>query len=420
MAGYLPRLADASLQQLFGDLPAVAVVGPRGCGKTTTASRLVPNIVHLDVPAVTQAFRNDPDAALRAVGEPVLLDEWQMAPEVLGAVKRAVDAGSGAGRFLLTGSMTGQLDADQWPGTGRVTELRMCPMTIAELNGTVSGPGIIDRLLTGDALSLQPADPPTSPLDIEDYLRLALRSGFPDAAATAERSRRAWLEGYRNYIVARDSQLVREGTDPTLFGRFLDTMALNTATVTTDQTLLDQAGATRPTLLQYLHMLDRLYLMTTLPAWSTRLAPRLVKAPKRLLADAGLAAAISGVSAEDLIFDDQLKGRLIETFVAAQLLAEAPFAAVSPKMFHLRDSGGRHEIDILLEYPRRRIVAIEVKAAGTISSADARHLTWLRDTIGDAFICGVVLYTGPFTQSLGDRIFAAPISTCWAGKPTTS
>ena len=414
MDTYLPRLADAALQQLFADLPAVSVVGPRGCGKTTTASRLVPNIVHLDVPSVAQAFRTDPDVALRAVGEPVLLDEWQEAPEVLGAVKRAVDDGSGTGRFLLTGSVTARFATKQWPGTGRVTELRMAPMTIAELSGRTGKTMAVDRLRAGTVDALQPADRPTAATDVAGYLDLAMRSGFPEAVATPARSRLAWLESYCDHVVDRDAQLARQGTDPTLFARFMGVMALTTATTTSDQTLLDLAGISRPTLLEYLQLLDRLYLLSTVPAWSTRSLQRLVKAPKRYIADAALVAAITGSTATEALFDSQAKGRIIETFVAAQLRAELPFAASRPQMFHLRDTNGRHEVDLLLRYPQDQIVGIEVKAAGTIATADYKHLIWLRDALGESFAGGVVLYTGAYTQQLDDRIIAASISTCWA------
>jgi len=411
---YLPRLADAPLAQLFADLPAVSLVGPRACGKTTTASRLVSNIVHFDRTGVAQAFRDDADAALRAVGEPVVLDEWQYAPEVLGAVKRALDSGSGAGRFLMTASVSAQLEEDQWPATGRVTEFRMVPMTVAELNGSRSGTMAVDRFLLGTAEALQPATSPTDAPDIAGYLDLALRSGFPQAAITPKRSRAAWLRGYRDQIVARDSQLTKEGIDPARFGQFLEAVAMHSATVTSTQTLSDLAQISRTTSNQYERLLTRLHLLVAVPAWSSRRVQRLVKAPKRFLADAGLTAAVLDMTEEDLLFDATIKGRILETFVAAQLMAEVPFATSRPRLFHFRDANGRREIDLLLQYPRGRVVAVEVKAASTVSVSDAAHMRWLRDALGEAFVCGVVLYTGAFTRELDDRIFAAPISTLWA------
>jgi len=123
MTRYKERAADRLIHELLLELPALLVVGPRATGKTTTASRHAATTIQLDRPGEAAAFRADPDAALRGLEEPVLLDEWQAAPEVLGAVKRAVDADPRPGRFLLTGSVRADLDAPTWPGTGRLVRV---------------------------------------------------------------------------------------------------------------------------------------------------------------------------------------------------------------------------------------------------------------------------------------------------------
>jgi predicted AAA+ superfamily ATPase len=122
-ARYVRRLADTRLQDLFAELPALLLVGPRATGKTTTARRHARTVVRLDSEAEAGAFRANPDVALRALETPVLLDEWQAVPGVLGAVKRAVDDEAGAGRFLLTGSVHADLDTQAWPGTGRLVRV---------------------------------------------------------------------------------------------------------------------------------------------------------------------------------------------------------------------------------------------------------------------------------------------------------
>ena len=121
LGSYVPRFVDAALEEMLGEMSAVMINGPRGCGKTTTARQLAETEVHLDEPRQAAAFRAAPDAALAALTPPVLLDEWQEVPEVLAAVKRAVDSGGAPGRFVLTGSVRGRMTGHTWPATGRIT-----------------------------------------------------------------------------------------------------------------------------------------------------------------------------------------------------------------------------------------------------------------------------------------------------------
>ncbi|MDR2567549.1 MAG: DUF4143 domain-containing protein, partial [Bifidobacteriaceae bacterium] len=411
MINYLPRMADKALAELFEDVPAVSIAGPRGCGKTTTASRLVSNVVHVDQKAVAQAFHDDADAALRAVGQPVVLDEWQAAPEILGAVKRAVDAGTGPGRFLLTGSVGARLTAEEWPGTGRVVALRMSPMTARELKSAATGDLLVDRLFAPDDTRLAGAG--ASELATDDYLDLALGGGFPEMLTIPARSRPAWLESYLEQVVNRDSQLAAVGIDAARFDRYLSAVGLHSACVTSDQSLCRMAGISAATGAGYERLLERLHLVAAIQPWSSSRVKRLVKTPKRLLVDAALAAALMGEDASGLVLASELRGRVMETWVGAQLHAELPFARQRAKLFHFRDSNGRREIDFLLERPGGQTVGVEVKASANVTKADGKHLMWLRDELGDSFVRGVVFHAGPIARELGDRIIALPFSAIW-------
>jgi predicted AAA+ superfamily ATPase len=147
---YLPRLVDSHLADLFSQLAALLVVGPRASGKTTTARRLARSIVRLDVPAEAAAFRFDADAALRAMAEPVLLDEWQEVPELMGAVRRSVDEDPRPGRFLLTGSARARWGSEGWSGIGRVVNVKMYGLSVRETMHQADGPGLLDRLAGAD------------------------------------------------------------------------------------------------------------------------------------------------------------------------------------------------------------------------------------------------------------------------------
>ncbi len=403
-------MIDPLITELLSELPALLVVGPRATGKTTTAARHAARIVRLDRADEAASFRANPDVALLDLPEPVLLDEWQAVPEVLGAVKRAVDSDNRPGRYLLAGSVRADIDTETWPGTGRVVRVPMYPLTVAEQTGNVTQP-LVDRLVGGEEL-VAAADTP----DLRGYIGLALQGGFPEAAlALSGRVRERWLESYVEQLLTRDALTLNGSRDPTRLGRYFEAYALNSAGLADHKTIYDSAGINRKTALAYDRLLKNLMVVDELPAWTSNRLRRLVLSPKRFLIDSALLGGVLGVDTAGVLRDGNLLGRVLETFVTAQLRAEATVAAARPKFYHLRTEQGRVEIDIVAELRGQRIIGIEVKADSAASGQDARHLAWLRDNLGDRFIAGVVFHTGPATYPLGNRIVAAPISTLWAG-----
>ncbi|HMQ24637.1 MAG TPA: ATP-binding protein [Acidimicrobiales bacterium] len=408
MAEYLPRLVDELLSELLAELPAVLVVGPRATGKTTTAARLASTVVRLDRPAEAAVFRADPDAALASFEEPIVLDEWQEVPAVLGAVKRAIDVEPRPGRFLLTGSVRGDIEAETWPGTGRVIRVAMMPMTVRERLARTTRP-FIDRVIDGEPL--EPASPAT---DLRGYVALSLEGGFPELLRLSEQGRRRWIDSYVDQLLTRDAALVDRGRDPARLRRYLEAYALNSAGLVQDKTLYDAAGIDRRTAVAYEGLLLNLLVVDALPAWTSNRLKRLTLAPKRYLVDPALLAGIIGLTETAVLRDGDLLGRVLDTLVAAQLRAESEVARHRARLFHLRQEQGRREIDLVAEVGAERLVGIEVKATSAPDRSSASHLAWLRDRIGDRFVAGVVFHTGPAAFSLGDRITAAPISTLWA------
>lgn len=408
---YRRRLIDGLLDELMADLPAILLVGPRAAGKTTTARQRSASVVQLDVPAEAGAFRADPDAFLRGAAEPVLLDEWQAVPEAFHAVKRAVDAGRGAGAFLLTGSAYGSLDAATAVGAGRIIRLRLFSMTVREQLGQLTARPFIDRLADGDAITA-----PRDRLDLRDYLDLALGSGFPEALGLRRATaRQRWLDGYVTQIIARDPAGVVGARDPARLLRYLEAYALNSAGVTEAKTIYQAAGVDRKTAASYEQVLENVFLVESAPAWRTNRLKRLSLAPKRYVLDTGLLAAVLRMDQSAILRDAGLLGRMLDTFVASQLRGELEICTTRPRLYHLRDHDGRHEVDIVAELGGGRVLGFEVKASASVAARDARHLAWMRDELGDRFAAGVLFHTGPHAFQLGDRITALPISAIWAG-----
>ena len=409
--GYLPRLVDWLLDDLLADHPAVLLVGPRACGKTTTARRHSAGRLRLDRPAEASVARADPDAVLAAGPFPLLIDEWQVVPDVLGAVKRAVDERPGPGRFVTTGSALADLTSAGWPATGRLIRAEMYGLTEREIEGRASERPLLDRLLTtgpGD-ITLPPEVP-----DIRGYLGRALRGGFPEVALMdSERARQRWMASYVDQVVWRDVGLVGSIRDPIRLRRYLQVLAASTGGIPALKTLADTASIDQSTAVAYDSLLESLLITARLPAWSTNRLNRLIRQPKRYLLEPAFVGPLLGVDHRALMRDGDLLGRILDTFVVAQLRADCVLSDFSPTLFHVRDANGRHEVDVVAELRDGRIIGIEIKASATSGPADARHLRWLKDGVGAMFALGIIFHTGPRPTRLDDGIWAIPICALW-------
>ncbi|MDE0117304.1 MAG: DUF4143 domain-containing protein [bacterium] len=404
-----PRAVERLVaEELLPTFPALMVVGPRGCGKSTSMGRFADATLDLSEPGDRLAATEDPDGALAITDGTLLVDEWQEAPEILGAVKRAVDSDRSRrpGRFIVTGSVRAAQQAATWPGTGRLIRVRMHGLTRAEMER-------IERYNPIDVLfNLGQVQFGRSEWSRSDYLEAIVGGRFPVAVELSGRNRRRWYRAYVEQLIDRDSQQVsarlpRAGKMRSV----LESRAARTGLELNKQATARDAGVDFKTADGYLGLLEDLSVISRIPAWHTKRLQRLTRTPKAFLADPGMAAHLLNVDAASLGRDPSLVGQMFETFAATELLAHIETAQEETQMFHLRDRDGK-EVDIVLE-SHGRIVGIEVKSSSIVSRDDARALLWLRDRLGDNFAGGAILSSASVPFQIDDRVWALPLSALW-------
>ena len=418
MPDYIPRIVDTEVRQLLNDLPAVSIEGPRAVGKTSTATRLAATLHQLDDPVQAELLRAEPDR-LTSGQPPVLIDEWQRMPFSWDLVRRAVDAGYAPGRFILTGSAT-PTEAPTHTGAGRIVTIRMRPLSLAERRLCQPSVSLVE-LLSGR----RPALSGGSNVGLSDYAAEIVRSGFPAARSISERGVAAMLDGFIERIVEHDfDSLGHKIRDRRSLRSWLTAFAAATSTAASFTTIRDAATAGEPdkpaksSTIAYRNILERLWMIDEVPAWlptANRLR-RLATAPVHQLADPAFAARLLGVGTDALIEgaeagpsvprDGTLLGALFEALVtlSVRVYAQAGGARVS----HLRTRAGEQEVDLIIERPDGRIVAIEAKLTALVNDHDVRHLHWLASRIGDQLLDAIVVTTGPEAYRRPDGIGVVP------------
>lgn len=415
---YVPRVVDAELDELLEGLAAVAIEGPKGVGKTVTASQRARTIRELDDAGQFAVAVADPGRLL--TGErPVLIDEWQRYPAAWDLVRRAVDRGAAPGSFLLTGSASPEAGGTH-SGAARIVSLRMRPLSLAE-RGLAAPTVSLGDLLTG----ARPAVAGSAAVGLGEYVQEIARSGLPGLRALSGRPLRTQLQGYVDRIIDRDfPELGLNLRDPAGLRRWMTAYAAAVSTTASYETIRDAATGghgekpAKTTVLPYRDVLERLWILEPLPAWSPqgRRISRLASAPKHQLADPAIAATLLGAGPEALLEgrspgpaiprDGTLLGQLFESLVtlSVRVYAQAAEAAVK----HLRLARGEREVDLIVERADGRVLGVEVKLARHIGDDDVRHLRWLADRLGDELLDLVVVSTGAEAYRRPDGIAVVP------------
>ena len=412
LGGLYPRFARSQLVEALADTPVVLIHGPRQCGKTTLARTVGEargySYLSFDDAVTLAAAERDPVGFVADLPDRAILDEVQRAPGLFTALKMSVDRRRTPGRFILTGSANVLLVpklADSL--AGRMEILRLHPLAQCELAG--KAPRFLDVLFDAE-------------FKVRTYTRLGAAlaerlaaGGYPAALARpSTRRRTAWYRDYVETLVQRDVRDLARISALDVLPRLLAIGASQTARLINITDLAGPFQLSRPTIRDYVTLLERVFLLDTLPPWHNNRLSRLIKTPKLHIGDTGVACALMGLDAVALTKNRETLGQLLETFVFQELRRQASWHEAAIAFHHFRDKDGA-EVDIVLERGAHAIAGIEVKAAATVTVADFRGLRKLREAAGRRFAAGVVLYDGETSASFGQQLYAVPLRTLWDG-----
>jgi uncharacterized protein len=407
-------MAERIVNEALADTRVVTINGARQTGKSTLA-RLIARqrpgsaVRLLDDAATYQAAVDDPAGFVDHDGLQVI-DEIQSAPALFSAIKVAVDSDPRPGRFLLTGSarilaLRGLPDA--LPGRMEIIEL--WPFSQGELHGAP------DRFV--DAAFRHGADLRRESAERKrEYLERVTRGGFPEAVARTARRRAAFFESYLTSLVERDVSelaLIERRGD---LRKLLSLLAGRSGSLLVQSALASSTGLPRATLVRYLELLEMVFLVKRIPAWSSNATTRAIATPKLAFVDSGMACHLLGQDASRLGDPDGAAGPMLESFVLMELARQLTWNEQPARLYHYRTKD-RVEVDAVLETPDGRVVAVEVKAGATVRTEDLAGLRHLADRLGERFVAGYVLYTGGQTLSFGGRVGALPLDVLWTARP---
>ena len=397
----LPRIAVTGLERRLRVMPVAVVTGARQTGKSTLVRQLAGNsrrYVTLDDLDVQAAARGDP-GLLVGGEEPITLDEVQRAPDLMNAVKAAVDRRRQPGQFLLTGSANLLLMRRVSESlAGRASYLNLWPMTRREQLGHGPG-GLWERLLGAepsewiDLLRSEPSEP-------EDWRALARRGGFPAPVLqlTDDEDRAIWFDGYVRTYLERDLRDISNISALPDFRRVMRAACLRVGQILNQSSLARDISLTQSTTHRYLNLLETSYLFVRLPAYTANRTKRLVKAPKAYWSDTGLALHLSQ--------EPEPRGAHLENIVLHDLLVWRDSRMTPAELYYWRTTNGE-EVDLVIE-SGGGLLPIEVKSGRTPRLKDVTNLRIFLDQYQGRARAGLLLHGGDSLDWIAPNVLAAP------------
>lgn len=413
MAKYYARLIDKTLKLELNSFGAVLISGPKWCGKTTTAMRFSNSMINLQDPINKRNYLNilsiNPDILL-SENSPMLIDEWQEAPQVWDYVRQTVDKKGKKGLYILTGSSTVDSSLISHSGAGRISRILMRTLSLFESGNSNGSISLEDIFNNKDFTSSK------SSLTINDYAELVVRGGFPATIESSLEIARRQIDSYIDIIANQELPSIYGGTkNPQIIKKIIKILARHTATQASMNTLLkdienEDVKIHIDTLSNYLNALRNLYIIEDLPAWTPKLRSKAIvrESNTRHFIDPALAARSLNANPTDLLLDFETFGFLFESLVIRDLRIYTEY--LGGHVSHYRDSYG-YECDAIIHLDNGKWGLVEVKLGNLQIEKAAKNLIHLKNTINarvkPTFL--MIITGGQFAYQRDDGVYVVPI-----------
>lgn len=402
------RWQEVKIKESLKSRRVVILSGSRQCGKTTTSKQMVSKdsiYRTLDDVTLRKAAQSDANGFVKHSKGTMIIDEIQKVPELITAIKMVVDENTRYGQFLITGSVNIQtLPTVKESLAGRVKKVRLRPFTQGEI--LQNKPVFVDRLLNSDFID-------NTIYDKEKTLEIIFRGGFPEAVFNkSTKERNSWYIDYTNTILEADLKDITNIKRQDSMKELISILASYSSKYIDKSDITSKLGISKITLDTYINVLEQTYLIDVLSPWLKSDYERVNKQSKYFMTDTGLMSSVLHWNYDNVFLDEDRSGKVFETFVYNELIAQVELYDNEYELYHYRDREKR-EIDFILE-SNNKIFGIEVKSGSTVKNEHFKYLKWFKNNlVKDKEFTGIVLYTGQNIVPFGERLFAVPVNNLW-------
>ena len=392
------RKLEYTILEMLEYFRIVAINGPRQSGKTTLQKKIAGykdmQYYTFDESDIFNTATSDPKGFIDYISQDknVAIDEVQMVPDVIPPIKMSVDEENRKGMFLLTGS------SDMFKNSkikeslaGRMVSFNLFPLSYAEINNRDIN--IIDKLFSDD---FNKFDTDFASISKEEFLGAVINGGYPEVYELPTKAKKAWYDFYIKARITKDIATIENVQLDKIshLAKLLKILAGQISSLVNYNNIAKKVGITDKTVAKYIQLLEALYIIKLVPAYSNNRIKKVTKSPKVHFIDSGLASYLLNVDVESsMLGHNEILGNLVECFVFTELIKHQTYANIDIDIYHFRDLQ-KNEVDFVLEASNGDIVALEIKSGSNLKSDHFKGLGVLAKTMNGKNFKGIVLYGG--------------------------